>query len=144
MSDPRVSDVMSADLEALLRAGRQHFPDKAEALSTAAADLADVTATLNTESAKASDPTSMVDLLGVNDVLHQALRRCVLTMNDCATALVEVAKDFGDRDDQTRAEMAKLRSQLPGLTSGGPAPQAPEPPQLPPAADYGADGVVPR
>jgi len=140
----QVASVINADLRALLRAGRVHFPDLADELSGIAAELNTLTSTLDTQSALCSDPPSFSELLGVNHDIYAAVRRCVLTMNDCGTALVNVAENFAASDDVARQQMDQLRHSMPGLANDQPAPAAPEPPPMADPEEPGAPGVTPR
>lgn len=144
MTSDQVASIVELDIEALLRAGYQYLPDKAEILSAAAADLASCTAVLNTQSAKASDPPSMVDLLGINDILFEAVRRCVLTMNDAAQGLVAVVQDFVETDDIARERFSGMQTRLPALTAPHEVALAPVPPPADDAGAIGASGVTPR
>lgn len=118
------------DLEALYRAGKVDFPDKAEELSGYATVLGHQMDEAGTQAAKAADVTSLIfdDLAATSYLLHEALRRAVVTMNDCASGCIEVANMFAHTDEQAADAQSALARELPGIAGTGGAPQAPEPP----------------
>lgn len=132
-TDDQLTSQIRLDLEALYRAGRQDFPDKAEDMSGWGTTLGTLLDDAQAQAAKAADVTSLVfnDLQQTHYLLYEAVRACVLTLNDCAEGCLAAAAQFRQEEDTSNEAYAGLSGELPWLTDDAPAPQAPEPPARP-------------
>lgn len=132
-TDQQLTSQIQLDLETLLRAGRRDFPDKAELMSGWGGVLGTLLDDAQAEAAKAADVTSLIfnDLQQTHYLLYEAVRACVVTLNDCAEGCLAAAAMFQAAEDSSSAAFNGLASELPHLTDGSPAPQAPEPPARP-------------
>ncbi|PVG84269.1 hypothetical protein DDE18_01145 [Nocardioides gansuensis] len=111
---------IQARLEALYRAGRLEFPDKASDVKAAADRLEAATDRLNGLSAQVGDAAVLVDALQVCYDVHLALSRTVQTLNDCAAGLIHIADDFARTDDQAQQAFDQINR---ALRDGPPPPQ---------------------
>lgn len=120
MSDYGVEErgELRSNLTQLYRAGRQDFPDRADAVSAVATDLNFLIEDLNGRVAQLGDPQVLVDMLDVCARVSQALVQTVSTLNDCAVGLVYVADDFVARDEFARGVFRGLDTEL---TQGAPS-----------------------
>lgn len=107
-------------LEALYRAGRDEFPDKAADVSRAAADLRDATETLNGRSAQVGDPATLTRALKICFDSQTGLARVVRTLNECAVGLVYIADTFAATDERAAEASRGIHAAL----RGGDPPQA--------------------
>lgn len=114
-------------LEALYRAGRVEFPDKAGDISAAANRLAAATDRLNGLSAQVGDCAALVHALSVCYDVHTALGRAVTTLNDSAVGLVHIADDFAETDAQAQQAFGQINRAL----RDGPRPWQAEVPSMP-------------
>lgn len=132
-TDAQLTSQIMLDLEALLRAGRRDFPDKAEDMSGWGGTLGSLLDDAQAQAAKAADVTSLIfnDLQQTHYLLYEAVRACVITLNDCAEGCVAAAEDFQREEDASGAAFNSLATEVPGLTGDVPTPQAPEPPARP-------------
>lgn len=121
------------DLEALYRAGRVDFPDRAEHMSGCGSALGGLMDDAAAQAAKASDITSLVfnDLESTHYLLYEAVRRCVVTLNDCAEGCLDAAALFLEQDSQAAQAHNAIIGELPALYGDGESPQAPELPTRP-------------
>lgn len=111
---------LSADLEALLRAARFDFPEKAAAVSEVAGLLATEIGRLNPESARAGDPKVLRDALRFCGDVHDGLRQLVEGLNYCSTGLIQMVENYRNSD----AEASEAFSRINATYTQGPPPAA--------------------
>ncbi|WP_134742377.1 hypothetical protein [Nocardioides sp. 503] len=117
---------LRSNLTKLYQAGRQDFPDRADAVSAVATDVNFLIEDLNGRAAQLGDPAVTQDMLAVCARVADALIRTVKTLNACAEGLVYIADDFVARDEFAQQVFNSLGAEL---TTGAPA-QAPVPQQI--------------
>jgi hypothetical protein len=116
---------LSADLEALLRAGRVEFPEKAAGTGEVAGLLATETWRLNQQSALAGDPEVLRDALRFCGDIHEGLRKLVESLNYCSEGLIQMVNNYRGTDEEAGAAFNLISREL---TEGPP----PEPASVPP------------
>lgn len=125
---------LETPIERMYRAGKEYIPDQAQRLAIMDGHLRSGMSAVNTFSAQLGDPAVMTQMLGVCDMVHAALRRGVISLNDCALAMIATADDFVASDTQALTDFSALSEDL----VDGPPRQASEPPVGIPAEDEGA------
>lgn len=113
-----------SDLRALYQAGRHDFPQQAAELSAVGGHLRGAIDEMNGRAAQLGDPQVLVHALTAADLVYDALRQTVATLNDCAIGLVHIADDFVGRDSDARAAFETIENRL---RNGPPPAQAPVP-----------------
>jgi len=112
-----VVEDLRADLEALLRAARFDFPEKAAAVSEAAEGVADEIERLNPESALAGDPQVLRDALRFCGDIHEGLRKLVEGLDYCSTGLIQMVDNYRQTDVEAAAAYSQISTRY---TQGSP------------------------
>ncbi len=115
---------LEADLRALYTAGRVDFPNHSSLVSDQCAALRSVIDTVNRSAAQEGDSMVLQHALSVLDEVHDALRQSIITLNDCAVGLVNIADDYVATDAEARAAYDRIRGDL--ASSSTPLPTVPE------------------
>lgn len=112
------------EMERMYRAGRHDIPDTAYDTMRVSFDLYDSLDDFNVQAALAGDPAIMRSMLTVAGDLYEALRMAVLTLNNCAAAVIATANDYAQSDEQAKADFERLDRSLKDWSS---SPSAPPP-----------------
>ena len=129
-----MADQIQSPMHAMYRAGKQDIPAEAELLSSIGFRLHDALEQLDVQSALAGDPALMTSMLKVGGDVFDVMRSAVISLNNCAEAVIATADDFRATDEQAAADYDHLNAGL--KNTGGTSYGAP--PALPDLAEPGA------
>jgi len=112
------------DIERMYRAGKTDIPNAADRLSGISTLLHHHLQTFNAQAALAGDPAIMRSMLEVGGDLYDVLRGGVVSLNNCAGAVIKTADDYVRTDADARADFARMDRDL----KGAPLPKDATPP----------------
>jgi hypothetical protein len=104
--------VIDTNIERMYNAGKHDIPNAADELSTISSRLHNHLVTFNKQAALAGDPAIMTSMLQVGGDLYDVLRGGVVSLNNCASALIKTADDFVRTDEDARDDYRKMDGKL--------------------------------
>lgn len=116
-----------ADLYALYRAGRVHFPEKAILYSQLTSAVHDLEQRVEFLRSSVGGEYAVGLVESIRGDLHHALRQTAVAMRDTGTALVQISADYAATDLDATSEFNRLVHGHPGLFDTS-TPHVPRPP----------------
>ena len=104
--------VIDTNLERMYNAGKNDIPNAAVKLSTITGHLYEHLEAFNKQAALAGDPAIMTSMLQVGGDLYDVLRGGVVSLNNCADALIRTADEFVRTDEDARDDYRNMDKDL--------------------------------
>jgi hypothetical protein len=132
------------DLHALYRAGRLHFPQKAELFSGFASDAQYAGWSIDLAKGPAGDPPALSRILELREDLHHAVYQMATSLSAIGPVLVTIADDYAATDEEARGSFQVEMEANAGVDDYSDAPVTVTPPPRPEDPYVPEPELIPR